>query len=498
MWIWQLLLKLASMMPVIGVWTRDSQSPDDLDTVLLNWTSRDPYTVRDLINGGVAVLGRTGSGKSSSSGRLLAESVIRFPRSGGLILAAKPDDRAFWESLFARAGRSDDLRVFSPGGSLRFNFMNYAQKLSNEPRNIVHCLQTLAESLRGFDNRPGGDQEKFWKQQDERLLYSAVVIVKLARGGVNAPDLQKFIAEAASSPEQITSPQWIAGTHSQWLEAAHQAPKSEVEAHDFELAVEFWLGQFPSMVDRTRSCVIASVMGILHVMNSGTVRMLGSGAINISPDDMLDGKWVLVDMCPAVFGVEGSLVCSAWKYLTQRAVLKRSATANDCINVIWADEATQFVNSHDATYLAQCRSHRGCMVLLSQSLPGYFAAMAGDSGEHQTNALLSQFSHLIVHCVDPITAEWAAKKLGKRREGFFGGSQQPATDVFDELFGTQRMSGSYSEHYEPILQDGVFMNGLRTGGRANRYICDAIVIRSGETFANGESWLWKEFTQEIL
>jgi hypothetical protein len=478
--------------------TKRSSQPDVLDTVLLNWTPRDSYTVRDLVNGGAAVVGRTGSGKTSSSGRTLAESIVRFPKSGGLILAGKSDDRAFWESLFAKVGRSSDLRVFSPSEPLRFNFMNYAQRLSNEPRNIVNYLQTLGESLRGFDNQPSGDQGKFWKQQDEVMLYSAVVIVKLARGGqVNAPDLQKFIAEAASSQDQITSPQWIAGAHSQWLEAAHKAPKTEIETHDFELAVEYWLGQYPSMATRTRSSIVASVMGILHVFNTGTVRMLASGATNISPDDMFAGKWILVDMCPSVFGIEGSLICSAWKYLTQRAVLKRTVKANDCINVIWADEAQQFVNSHDATYLAQCRSHRGCMVMLSQSLPGYFTAMSGDSGEHQTHSLLANFSHTIVHAVDAVTAEWASKKLGKQREAFISGSLQPATDVFDELFGTPRMTGSYSEQYEPVLQENVFMNGLRTGGRANRYICDAIIIRSGEPFANGANWLWKEFSQEL-
>lgn len=469
----------------------------DLDTVLLHWTPRDPFTVRDFVNGGIAVLGRTGSGKTSSSGMLLAESIVRFPRSGGLILGSKPEDRAMWEAIFTKAGRSADLFVFGPERSLRFNFLNYAQQLSDEPRNIVHCLQTLGEGLRSSDNQPTGDQAKFWKLQDDRLLYCAVVILKQALGQVTAPDLQRFIAEAATSPEQISDPQWVAGIHSQWLEAANQAPKSEIETHDFELAVEYWLG-FHKIAEKTRSCIVASVFGILHVLNTGVVRSLTSGETNITPEDMFQGKWVFVDMSPAAWGVAGNLVANGWKYLTQRAVLKRAAGENDFINVIWTDEAHLFVNSHDATYLAQCRSHRGCMVMLSQSLSGFYSAMPGEVGEHQTLSLLAGFSHTIVHATDPISAEWAAGKLGKQRETFFGGSLQPSGDFYDELFGPSRITGSYSDHYEPVLQERVFMNGLRTGGRANDFICDAIVIRSGEPFANGANWLWREFSQKVM
>ena len=36
-----------------------------LDAVLFMWTASDPFTVRNLLNGGVAILGRAGSGKTS-------------------------------------------------------------------------------------------------------------------------------------------------------------------------------------------------------------------------------------------------------------------------------------------------------------------------------------------------------------------------------------------------------------------------------------------------
>lgn len=480
-----------------GNGTTASSRNFDLDTTVLEWLPGIPFSARDLVAGGVLLLGRSGSGKTSSSGHLLGRRIVAMPNSGGVIIAAKSEDREMWTRIFQRAGREQDLLVFGPHDPLRFNFLDYARQLNDDPRNIVHCLQTLAESLRGFENRPGTDQEQFWQLQNERALYAAVVVVRLAHGGtVSAPDLQTFISEAATSPEQISDPKWVAGTHSQWLDAAHRAPKSEIEKHDFDLAVEYWLGAYPTMAEKTRSCVVAGVLGLLHVFNTGLVRQLVSGTTTVTPDDTLAGRWVLVDMSPSEWGVAGNLVCSGWKYLTQRALLKRRVFPETGVHTIWMDEAHLHVNSFDATYLAQCRSRRGSMVLLTQSLPGLYAAMPQGTGEHQTHSLLSNFGHIVVHAVDPVSAEWCVKKLGRRREVFHSGSIQPDTDVYNELFGAPRVTGSYSEHYEPVLQDAVFMNGLRTGGPKNGYCCDAIVIRSGEPFSTGANWLRCTFQQE--
>lgn len=77
------------------------------------------------------------------------------------------------------------------------------------------------------------------------------------------------------------------------------------------------------------------------------------------------------------------------------------------------------------------------------------------------------------------------------------GSQLEPVDnrLWQELTGQQKVTTSASEHYESVLQTNTFMNGLRTGGAANGYFCDGIVVRSGEPFANGKNWLWCRFSQ---
>ena len=72
---------------------------------------------------------------------------------------------------------------------------------------------------------------------------------------------------------------------------------------------------------------------------------------------------------------------------------------------------------------------------------------------------------------------------------------QPVRDIYDELMGHQQFSGSFSTHWEPAIQPSVFMNGLRTGGKRNKYLCEAVLIKSGEPFSSGLNYMHTTFSQ---
>ncbi len=475
---------------------RKQKAIDPLDKPLLLWGDDDTFTVRDLLNGGVCVTGRAGSGKTSSSGREMAKAIVGLPRSGGMILAAKPEDLSMWKGIFEAAGRKDDLLVFAPDEPLRFNFISYVLASGGHTRDVTRCITLIGESLRSSDSS-GGENADFWEREQERMIYNAVEVVKLSNGTVSAPELQRFITSAPLSPAEIATDSWQAGFCNQCIARAFHVQKSAVEAHDFQLAVDYWLSEFPSMADKTRSSIQTGVMGILHVFNVGVVRELVSTTTNVSPEDILAGKWVLVNMAPAEWGDMGGLVAAGWKYLTQRRVLRRHAQPGDSIAVIWADEFHQFVTSYDSHYLAQCRSHMGCMVVLSQSLSSYYAALKGESGKNLADALLPNFSTKIFHALgDAKSAEWASGLVGKSIQTFIGTSMAPVEDIWEELSGRSKVTTSTSEHFEPVLQTNVFMNGLRTGGKVNDLMCDAIVIRSGRPFRSGSNWMQVAFSQK--
>jgi len=485
----KLLPRMGSMRPLL-------KKTDRLDATLLHWNPLDRLSLRDLLSGGVCITGRSGSGKTSSSGRMIGNAVIRHPRTGGLILAANTEDLAMWRAMFEAAGRADDLLVFAPDSRLRFNFLSYVLASGGQTRDVTRCLTVIGETLRSNETS-GGENADFWAREQERMIFNATEIIKTATGTVSAPCIQRFITTAPQCPAEIATASWQAGYCNQCIAKAFKANKTTVEAHDFQLATDYWLSEFPTMSEKTRSSIITGVMGILHVFNVGVVRELVSTTTNVSPDDMLLGKWILVNMAPAEWGDMGALIAGGWKYLTQRRILRRQAEPDGFINVIWADEYHQFVNSFDSYYLAQCRSRLGCMVVLSQSLSSYYAALKGDSGRNLADALLPNFSTKIFHALGDVkSAEWASGLIGKKLESFFGVSMAPVENLWDEINGRSSVTMSTSEHYENELQNTVFLNGLRTGGHMNGLICDGIVIRSGDPFANGANWLKVEFSQK--
>lgn len=356
---------------------------------------------------------------------------------------------------------------------------------------------TLGETLSSDESGGRGEDGKFWEKQQERMIDNAVTILHLATGRVTTTDLEEFITTAAEHPEQLCDSGWRDRFHSRCLQAAFEREKNEVEERDCNQAMRYWLGQYPKMADKTRSSISTGVLGVLHVFNMGLTRELVSTTTNVSPDDMLlRRKWVLVNMPPATYGDLGRFINAGWKYLTQRRVLRRAAKPGDPIHVCWCDEASQFCNSFDPHYITQSRSHMGCLVFLSQSLGSFHATFGGDTGKYKAQVLLSNFKHKVLHALgDSETASWAADLLGKKLETFIGGSTQPPQDMWDSVMGRGQFSGSFNSHYEYVLQPSVFMNGLRTGGKHNGYVCDAVVIRSGEQFSNGQNYLQVAFSQ---
>ena len=468
----------------------------DLDVGLGQWNRHDRFTRRHVLNGGVLIMGRPGSGKTSGSGMTLGRAIVGDPLSSMLILAAKPEDAAMWRRIFAEKRRT--LLEFSPGGRLRCNMIDFIQRCGGDTREVVDFILTAAEVLRG-ESQGGGEYGSFFQDEERRYLYHAVEILRQAGVAVSAPNLQQFISGAALSAEQRNSEAWREGFHNGCLRAAAAREKSAREKHDVELATMAWAKEWVTMAQRTRSCVLAGMLNTLFYFNSGIARELISTSTNCSPLDMLQGRSILVNCPSSEYGLSGVLISTCWKYLTQKTILARSFKPGDFWNCIWADEAWQVTTSFDQHYAATSRSHGGAMVYLVQSRDSFYSALKGENGKHFADTLIGMFHHRIFHALGSADdAEWASSLLGRRKEISYGGSIQPAADCFDAAFGhllgQSRVQSSLNESYQPILQPRVFFE-LQTGGKENHGIVSGIVIRSGEPFANGENWIHATFQQ---
>ncbi|MBY0589145.1 TraM recognition domain-containing protein [bacterium] len=472
--------------------------PGNLDRILFRWTRRDPFRVRDLLNGGILILGITGSGKSSSSGKHIARAVVRDQNSYGLILAAKPDDLAMWQGIFRAAGQSKRLLVFDGDRSpLRFNFLAEASKHGNDSREITKCILMIGESLTRGDRGRGGDNAAFFLAQQERMIHHAVEIIKSATSTVTSSDLQKFIGTAANTDAEVADDTWRNNFHFQCVKVIHARAKNDPLPRDLEQECEYWLTEYPRMASRMRTSIVAGVMATLFVFNNGLVHERVSTNSNFSFDQMRQKRqWLFVNLSPSEYGDSGTFIGAGFKYLMQRHVLRSLAGKGDPFHVCWCDEAQNWTNQFDAEYLAQCRSRQGCMVFLTQSVHSFHTSMRSDDSKHQTLSLLGNFGHRVFHALGDVeSAQWASESLGKRIETHFGGSTQPAESIFDDFFGVDRTTSSFNTQYEPVLQPSEFMNRLRTGGPRNRFQCDAVVIRPGMPFSNGENFLFTTFDQ---
>jgi hypothetical protein len=417
--------------------------------------------------------------------------VVDNPNSVGLILAAKPEDAADVRAIFEKAGRLEHLYVFDADGPYRTNFLQYLG--GGQTRNVVRALMMIGQSLKSSSGK--GNDDKFWEQLNERYFYNAVAALQAAGEPVTPDRILNFLTTAPTSPEQMKNVDWQQGYHCQMMRRAYQRHKTAQEEHDFKLCGAFWCLEFPFMDPRTRGNGMAGVMNVLHTFNVGIVREMCAGSMDVSPDAILNGLWLCVNFPPSEWGAVGSFICAGFKYLTQLAVLQRQATDKSPFVTIWCDEAHQFVNDFDNDYIATCRSHKGCLVYLTQSVSSFYAALGGREGEHKANALLANFSHAIVHACDPETAKWASSKLGQEKKIYCGGGTSPGeSNVYDELFGQPKMSSSFSEHRAPVLEESAFMTG-KTGGPDNSFEADSIVIRSGERFADGKSYLRATWSQ---
>jgi hypothetical protein len=465
---------------------RTKKPADILDAPLIKWTPNDYFTKRDLLRS-VCIQGASGSGKTNFVGYQIAKALVNDRDIGGLILASKPvEDLQFWREVFKAAGRKSDLLIFGPESGLRFNVLDHELRSGADAREIANLLMVLGETL--YRGEGGGHQnDQFFQAQSERMLQMAIEPVRLATGKLSPVDLQRFITGAAMNPEQIALRGWQVGFHNQILKAAYNARKTRIEVADFEQVMAYWLGEVPSLNDRTRSSITTQVQGILHVLCSGIVRELTATATNVSPDVMDRGAWVLMDMPISRHGASGAMVNGIWHLATQRHILRRYAADKRKVTVIWIDEFQNQLNSFDPQFLAECRSHGGCMVVLTQSLHSYYAALkGGQAAEHAANALLTNFGHRIFCSLgDATSAQWASGLLGQRLETMIGGNLSPEESLYDTFMGRTKFSGTFNQSYQPVLQPNVFMHGLRTGSGG---VADAIVIRP-ERFSNGQNFL---------
>lgn len=483
---------------------------DTLEAPLLHWSREDGYTAR-MATENTLIVGASGAGKTSGSGRKLAHALLGPARAGMLVCTAKQDEIALWEEYASAAGRSDDLRVIRPGGPWRFNPVSY--ELNREgavasAESVVGLLEAILECADRQGNAgPARDSEPYWRLATKQLIRNFVDLLIVATGTVTIEAMYRAVTSAPQSLDDVRSEQWRNSSYCfQLLTEADRRVKGESLARDFALVADYVLCEFASLAPKTRSIIVSTFTSQADPMQRGALREIFGTDTTVTPDDCENGAIIVCGLPTQTFRETGLIANTALKYCWQRSMEARRISADTRLACLWCDEFQIFIRPSDAAFLSTCRSSRVGCVLLTQGVPGVYAALGGgEVAKAQADSIFGNCSLKVFHaCSDPQTSAWASSIIGESRQFLASGnSSYSAEDEANAAIGMGWLprSGSstagFSESWEPAVRPEVFSR-LRTGGPANGGLVDAIVFQNGRVFkASGRNWLPVTFRQQF-
>ncbi len=472
----------------------------DPSATLLEWTAGAPWSIGDSFMG-VMGFGSTGSGKTSGSMAAISLAMLRAGY-GGLYLTVKPEDRQTYTDHVRAAGRLDDLMVFSPDHLLRYNFiadeMAHAKSPAGLIENLTALIMTTTElAERGGRSSSGGDNERYFRLESSRLARNALLVLVFSGEPVTLPNLHRLIVSAPRSIEQIQSGEWRNTFCGECLEKTDAAEKLPSQRADFDLALSYFLHEWPALSSRTRSVVQSTLTSATDMLSRGAARdMLSSPKPNVSPSMMYEGKIIIADFPVLVYREIGQLVQIVLKLMWQRAHARRDTTKNARPTFIMADEAQMLLVEEDQRFQAIARSTRTACIFATQSVSGLVEALGGPSAEPKVHSLLTNLQTRICHQqTDVRTVEYMQQLIGRSRQLVMNGNQDRDANWLAPLFGVDTgQSSGFSESWEHELQ-AADINGLARGGPPH-CVTEAIVYQGGRAFPNGHTWIRARIPQE--
>jgi hypothetical protein len=271
----------------------------DLRTPLFQLSAdpADAYTVRDSFEHAL-VLGQTGSGKSSTTARVLLYNMARLGY-GGLLPCVKVTDAADYLQILRQAGRARDVIhvTLDRGIPYRLNFLEYEHRRSGQgiDQVLVHLVNNMLEVIERGKYNSGGDP--FWRQSTQKLIQYGLTVLRAAGAPLSLPTIHKLAVEAPTSAEERDDAAWR--EHSLLyaaLKAADEAPKNAIDARDLETAASFFLQEWPRTGDVTRGSILATFSAAISPFLVFPLRDLFQTSTNFLPEMCESGAIVLWDI----------------------------------------------------------------------------------------------------------------------------------------------------------------------------------------------------------
>jgi hypothetical protein len=449
----------------------------NLDDGLLRFSRfSNSFTIGDAVRG-VQIFGGTGSGKTSGSARKIALSYLKAG-FGGLVLCAKKDEFDLWRKLCHEAGRLDALIEFGPNSktNLSLNFLEIAQNEFKDIGAIYNILQLIKISM-GQNSKIGGPTGdgsiKYWEAVSNQLL-SHVIAICLGSNRRFTLDLVREVIQCLPKEGKNTELFFknIENCEPQNLleEILLKNRLSVQKNHDIELANQWLLSEYAKHDDETRGSIISSVTSQFDTLLREPFRSLLFEGHPITPDWCFAGGIVVVNVPVNQYEAAGKMINQIWKFVFQKAALKRNVNDKLRPTFLWADEAHHFISPYDSEFQSTARSQMIATVYITQNLSLYRAALgSGQSGSDNTRSLLGNLSTKIYHLnPDVETNTHSSQELGK------GWVTRYKPFSMGDLFHTDNKDTKPQKVYDNIVQIFEFSKlasgGQRFGFRVEGYV----------------------------
>lgn len=469
--------------------------PDD--TALLGWGEETAPCVWNLRNAfeGVLVLGATGSGKTSGSGVALADAFLRAG-FGGLVMTVKTNEAEHWRKLCDYCGRTDDLVVVERGGNSKLNILGYEAQRPGQGSGLSENLVALCHNLLAMSahNQKGQRMnEQFWHNATNQLLNATFDLFLLAGESITFDRLAEFVSAAPVAKVPETEDDWLkVPTFGEILMKAVKAVESTKSNEDIRIlqrTTDYWCKIFPGLAGNTRTSITLGVFAMLDAFRGRDIPDLISSETNVTPESIMSGKIVVLNLPLKEMGHTGLLVQSSWKYLFQLALERQAGDGDEFRRPVflWEDEAQYFFSEHDHHFQDTARSARVSRVLLTQNLPNFYKAF-GQDGRTIASSVFGNLNTKIFHAnSDPETNLWSSSIFGQEKRPSVsishnrpqGSPSNNAGGMFGDLFNPTSGAGiSTTGQWEPSVRPEEF-NNLRNGGPDNDYQVDAFITWIG-------------------
>jgi hypothetical protein len=445
---------------------------------------------------GLAVLGQTGSAKTSSM-RTAIRRLLRLGL-GGVVFTVKDDsepgakDGEFetWKKFCSDEGRAADVVELRPGID-SFNFITAEAKGDgrSEDALIENIIEVMLAASAVIDGKHKTD---IWDKAAKGLMRSILTIIVTARDEIKIEELYDCFSSMPKGTDQASVDAFMKRSPIvSLINDADAAVKANPKRQhpDLQISLNYIFKEWPNIDQKTTSSVVFTLTALCDTLRRSPLRDWLCGKTTVSPADCRKGKIILINYPILKYGESARLAQVIIKASCQRIWQRVGGE----FVFKWFDEVQYGFHPTDTDFASTRRSLKVIDVIMLQNLP-LFYTKAGEDAKNVVMAYLGNMNtKLFFLNSDKETNEYASGLYGdalvRRRNygkssnsnggGFSGGSSRGENEV-----------------WEPVVRPVEFTK-LKNGRRINDFYTTGYVFQTGRTWSNGKNYLKVTFDQKI-